>query len=708
MPKQRIWAVGGGKGGVGKSLVATNLAVVLANLGGSVVAVDLDFGNANLHTGFGIRYPRKTILDFINGSVSDLNELLLDTSVYNLKFISGAGGIVGAANPGHTQKLKLLRYLERLRVDHVILDLGAGTSFNIIDFFLSATDHVIVTTPETPSIQSAYNFIRICIFRTLYTGITGEGPARKTLERAKAPTPDGKILGINELLEELEKAAPSSTRFFRAFRDRFRPNVVLNMVLREEENRIGWGIRDVVKRFLNVDVNYAGSISFDKIIRESLTSEIPFIVNYPDSKPSNEFYTAASRMLKSGPGQESIREMVQREIRRTGKTYAHRVVQSHGQQVDPSIYLADRIRNSGTEERKQAPSLFSFKTGSWSRIAIDLGTANTRIFVKGRGMILNEPSLLSFEEGTGKIVAIGRESKAMLGRSHSGISIIAPMEKGAVSDYTDVKRMVSEFIRVAKRSAILIRPGVVLTIPPKLTNVEKRAVGEFVRELGAREVHLVYEPLAAAVGSGLPVDIPSASMVVNIGAGTISAAVIAISGIVALATERLGSQTIDSAIVRHLREYHNFFIGNQTAEWVKINFGQAYKTTRDRRFEVRGQDLSRSVPKILTIGTAEVREAIAKPVGDMVKVVLRLLERVPPELSGDLVDRGMTLTGGGALLEGFDHLLREHTGIPVRIAPNALTAAVEGAGRMLDDFDLYRKFFVESLENAETAEKTTG
>ena len=240
----------------------------------------------------------------------------------------------------------------------------------------------------------------------------------------------------------------------------------MNMVLREEESRIGWGIRDVVKRYLNVDVIYAGSISFDKIIRESLISEIPFIVNYPDSKPSNEFYTLAARMLNNGPGQESVREIVQREIKRTGKTYANRVVQSRSQSVDPSIYLPDRLRSSGPEERKESSGLFSFKTGAWSRIAIDLGTANTRLFVKGRGMILNEPSLLSIEEGTGKIVAIGRESKAMLGRSHSGISIIAPMEKGAVSDYTDVKRMVSEFIRVAKRSAILIRPGVVLTVPP--------------------------------------------------------------------------------------------------------------------------------------------------------------------------------------------------------------------------------------------------
>ncbi len=708
MPRQRIWAVGGGKGGVGKSLVATNLAVVLANLGGSVVAVDLDFGNANLHSCFGIRYPRRTILDFINGSVSDLNELLLDTSVYNLKFISGSGGIVGAANPGHTQKLKLLRYLERLRVDHVVLDLGAGTSFNTIDFFLNATEHIIVTTPETPSIQSAYNFIRICIFRTLYAGLNGDGPARAALERAKAPSPDGKILGIQDLLEELEKNAPSSTRTFRAFRDRFHPNVILNMVLREEESRIGWGIRDVVKRFLDVDLAYAGSISFDKIIRESLVSEIPFIVNHPDSKPSNEFYTLAARMLNSGPGHESVREIVQREIRRTGKTYANRVVQSRSLTVDPSIYLADRLHSSGQEERREPSGLFSFKSGTWTRIAIDMGTANTRIFVRGRGMILNEPSLLSIEEGTGKIAAIGREAKAMIGRSHSGISILAPMEKGVVSDYIDVKRMVSEFIRVAKRSAILIRPGVVITVPPKLTGVEKRAVGECIRELGAREVHLVYEPLAAAVGSGLPVDIPSASMVVNIGAGTVSAAVISISGIVALATERMGGQAVNAAIVRYLREHHNFFIGSQTAEWVKLNFAQAFKTARDRRFEVRGQDLSRSVPRILTLSTAEIREAIARPASDMVNVVLRLLERVPPELSADLVDRGMVLTGGGALLEGMDQLLREHTGIPVRIAPNALTAAVEGAGRMLEDFSLYRKFFVESLENAETAEQPPG
>lgn len=703
MSKQRIWAVGGGKGGVGKSLVATNLSVVLANLGGSVVAVDLDFGNANMHTCFGIRYPRHTLLEFFSGACQDLNDLLIDTSVYNLKFISGSGGIVGSA-PGHTQKLKLIRYLERLRVDHIVLDLGAGTSFNTIDFFLGATDHIIVTTPETPSIQSAYNFIRICLFRTLYTTISREGSARDILERAKVPTTESRALSIHELLNEIEKADRSATHDFRAFQSRFHPKLILNMILREEEDRIGWGIRDVVKRFLDVDLSYVGSISFDRIIRESVTTEIPYIVNHPESRPSNEFYTLSARIMNDGSREDTVREIVQREIRRTGKTYGNRVVQSHNMQVDPSIYLADRVRDSGKVERKEFPGLFQFKTGSWSKIAIDLGTSCTRIFAKGRGLILSEPSLMSIEEGSGKIVAIGRESKAMLGRSHSGISIVAPMEKGAISDYTDVKRMISEFIRVAKRSAILIRPGVVLTIPPKLTNVEKRAVREFINDLGAREVHLVYEPLAAAIGAGLPVDIPSASMLVNIGAGSTSATVISISGIVALSSERIGGNTLDDAIVRYLREKHNFFIGDQTAEWVKINYGQAYKSTRDRRFEVRGQDLSRSVPKILAISTAEIREALTKPVDDIVKVVMHLLERVPPELSGDLVHRGMTLTGGGALLEGLDLLLREQTGIPVRVAPNAITAAAEGAGRMLDDFSLYRKFFVETMESAESAE----
>ena len=703
MAKKRIWAVGGGKGGVGKSLIATNLSVVLANLGANVVAADLDLGNANMHSYFGIRYPRRTLVDFINGSVQDLNEILLDTSIFNLKFISGSGGILGSANPGYTQKLKLMRYLERLQVDHVVLDLGAGTSYNTIDFFLGATDHIIVTTPETPSIQSAYNFIRICIFRTLYT-MTAKTPRTRTiLEKAKVPYSDGRVLSIHELLNELERAEPGSTAEFTAFQRSFKPHLIVNMVLKSEEARVGWGICEVVKRYLDVEVSYAGSISFDKIIRESVAREIPYIVNSPNSRPSTEFYSLTAKML-NGSDYDTLKEIVQREIRRTGKTYTSRVIQAHAMKVDPAIYLADRMREVETPEKPDSRGPLPFRSGAWSKIAIDLGTANTRIFVRGRGVILSEPSLMSIEENTGKIVAIGRDSKAMLGRSHSGISIIAPLESGAISDYVDVKRMVNEFIRIAKRSAILIRPGVVLTIPPKLTNVERRAVKEFVKELGAREIHLVYEPLAAAIGAGLPVDIPSASMVVSIGAGSVSAAVISISGIVCIASERAGGNALDTAIARYLRERHNFSIGNQTAEWVKITYGQAAKTGRDHRFEIRGQDLSRSIPKILTVSTAEVREAIARPVAGMMKVLMSLLEKVPPELSGDLVDRGMTLTGGGALLDGFPALITAHTGIRVRIAPNALTAAVEGAGRMLDDFSLYRKFFTEAIEEMEPGE----
>ncbi len=704
MGKKRIWAIGGGKGGVGKSLVATNLAVVLANLGSKVVAVDLDLGNANMHTYFGIRYPRNTLIDFINGHVQDLNEILLDTSIYNLKFISGAGGILGLANPGHTQKLKLIRYLERLQVDHIVLDLGAGTAYNTIDFFLGATHHVIVTTPETPSVQSAYNFIRICMFRSLYSTMARTAATRDALERAKIPTADGKVVGMRDLVAELERTEPGSTDEFRAFQHSFAPFLVLNMVLKNEETRVGWGIREVVKRYLDVDVNFVGSISFDKVIRESVANEVPYIINAPNARPSGEFYSLTSKMM-DGADHESLREILHREARRTGKTYSTRVIQSRTMAVDPSIYLADRIRDAETPDRRELPGAILLRSGTWSKIAIDLGTANTRICVRGRGVILNEPSLMSIDETSGKIVAIGRDAKAMLGRSHSGISIVGPMESGAISDYTDVKRMVNEFIRIAKRSTILIRPGVVLTIPPKLTNVERRAVQEFVKELGAREIHLVYEPLAAAIGAGLPVDIPSASMIVSIGAGSISAAVISISGIVCLASERFGGNSVDTAIIRHLRERHNFSIGNQTAEWIKINYGNVVKTGRDRRFDIRGQDLARSIPRMLTVSTAEIREAISRPIVGMIKVLMSLLEKVPPELSGDLVDRGMTLTGGGSLLEGLGTLITTHTGVRTRIAPNALTAAVEGAGRMLEDFTLYRKFFVEAIEETEQAER---
>jgi len=697
--KQRIWAIGGGKGGVGKSLLATNLSIILAELGHSVIAVDLDLGNANLHSGFGIKYPRQTLIDFLNGDVHNLNEILLDTSLYNLKFISGAGGIIGSANPWYTQKLKLMRYIEKLNADHIVLDLGAGTSYNIIDFFIGATDHIIITTPESPSIQSAFNFIRICIFRKLYSTIHSKKKIWGVIEKAKVPSPEGGIIKFRSILEEIEKIEPQSVEEFRTFQQTFKPHIILNMVMKNEEAKLGWGLKEVVKRYLDIDIQYAGSISFDNIVRDSLSSGLPYIINAPKARPAIELFSIIPNLLGNSADSKGIKEIIQREVKRMSKTYTTRVIESAQMDVDPSIYVVDKVKRVESEEEGESEGFFSFKASTWSKIAIDLGTSNTRIFVKGHGVVLNEPSLMSIDESNGKIVALGYESKAMLGRSHSGINIVAPMESGAISDYNDVKLMINEFIKLAKRSTILIRPGVILTIPPKLTHVEKRAVQEFVKEMGAREVHLVYEPLAAAIGAGLPVDIPKASMMVNVGGGSVSALVISISGIVRMESQRIGGNAIDNAIVRYLRDVHSFYIGNQTAEWVKITYGQAYKLGRDKRFEIRGQDIEKSIPRTMIINTGEVREAISKPVNSILKVIMQLLENVPPELSGDLVERGMTLTGGSSLLAGFNAAITERTGIKVRIAPNAKKAAVEGAGRMLDDFKFYSKYFVDDIED---------
>jgi rod shape-determining protein MreB and related proteins len=693
---QHIWAVGGGKGGIGKSLIASNFAIVLASLGKNVVAVDLDLGNANMHTCLGVRYPQKTLGDFLSGKVHDLNEIILDTSLYNLKFIGGSGGIMGSANPWYAQKLKLLRYLENLHVDHIVLDLGAGTSYNIIDFFLGATDHLLITTPEMTSIQSVYNFVRICMFRKLRSIFHKNSNAWSIVEKAIVPASDGQILKMDALLDSINGVAPESVDDFRKFQKSFRPSLIMNMILKNEEAKLGMGLTEVIKRYLDINVDYPGSIVFDKIIRKSLDSETPLIMGNPKAHPSQDIITASSKIIGNNSNDGMIRNMIDREISRTSKLYRRRIIESRKMDVDPSIYVIDKVKTfkQAEPEDRDFDTFFNIKAGTWSKIAIDIGTSNTRIYVKGRGIVLNEPSLMSIEESTEKVVALGHDAKAMLGRSHSGIKIIAPMDSGVISDYTDVRKLIREFIRYAKQSTILIRPGIILTIQLGLTSVERKAVQEFVGVLGARDVNLVYEPFAAAVGAGLPVDVPKASMLVNIGGGATSAVVISISGIVSQASRRTGSKAIDTSIIRYLRDSHSFLIGGQTAEWIKINFAQARKIKRDKRFMVRGQDIALGVPKTISISTAEIREAIEKPVNDILKVIQQLLEHVPPELSGDLVDRGMTLTGGGALLHGFDQLITDMTGIKVRIAPNAQTAAVEGSGRMLDDFKFYNKFFV--------------
>ena len=698
-PGQRIWAFGSGKGGVGKSLLSASLAIILANLEESVMCVDLDLGNANMHTFLGIKYPRKTLIDFIHGNIKDLNEIILDTPIYNLKLISGSGGIVGSANLLYTQKLKLIRYLEKLNVENIVVDIGAGTSYNTVDFFLRATDKIIITTPDTISMQSTYNFLRICIFRKLHSIFRNNWKTSEIIKKATVPTPNGGIFRVQNILEEIYEIDPEGIKEFKNFQRNFRPILIMNMVMKKNEAKLGWGIKEVVKRFLDTEIDYIGCISFDNEIRESLSLEIPHIINAPGARAATDIFSLVPKIIGDSSNSFFLKETIQRELRHTRKIYNSRIVESDRMDVDPSIYAVDKIKTVDASDKIKTGGFFKMiKTVSWSNIAIDLGTSSTLIYVKGHGVILNEPSIMSVDENSGKIVALGREAKAMTGRVHSGIKIISPLEYGAILDYTDVKKMIQEFIKRAKKTAILIRPSVVLTIKPDLTSVEKRAFKEFIKDLGAREVHLVYEPLAAAIGGGLPVDIPKASMVVNIGGGSITAIIISISGIVTMASDRVGGKDIDSNIVRYLREKHNFVIGNQTAEWIKINFGQAMKIKRDVGFIIRGQDIEQGIPHSISINTAEIREAIAKPVSSMLRVILDLLENVPPELSGDLVERGMTLTGGGAFLKAFDKLISERTGIKVRIAHNALTATIEGAGRMLDDLQMYKRFFIEDAE----------
>ncbi len=699
--EQHIWAVGGGKGGIGKSHIAANFAISLACLGRNVVAVDLDLGNANMHTCFGIRYPRRTLADFLNGENRDLNEILLDTSIYNLKFISGTGGVVGSANPWHAQKIKIMRHLERLMVDDIVLDLGAGTSYNIIDFFLASTGHILVSTPESPAIQSVYNFLRICLFRKLYSILQKNNRAWDIVEDAKTPSADGGIVKVQDLLAAIEPHAPESVAEFRSFLESFRPYLVMNMVMRKEETRLGAGLVSITKRYLDVDLTYTGGIAFDREVRKAIEREVPYLLNAPKSQPSKDFMAIAPRILSENSHQEVIHDRLLREVTRLSKTYTDRVIEADSMDVDPAIYVADRMRSVEYEPQREVAGFFA-KASTWSRIALDIGTTTTRLYVKGKGIIIHEPTLMSVEEDTGKVVAVGYDAKAMIGRAHSGIRIVSPLSSGAITDYREVKTLVQEYIRRAKRSTILIRPGVVLTIPLGLTSVERKAVQEFIADLGARETHLVFEPFAAAVGAGLPVDIPKASMLVNIGGGSTSAVVISMSGIVSQASRRIGSTDVDRAIARYLRDTHSFSVGDQTAEWIKINHAYAAKETRDHQITIRGQDITRGIPQLLTVSTREIREAVDKPISDMLGVVRRLLEVVPPELSGDLVDRGMILTGGGALLKGIDKYLSEATGVPVRIAPNALTASVEGAGRMLNDMKMYRKFFVGETDSEST------
>ncbi len=324
-------------------------------------------------------------------------------------------------------------------------------------------------------------------------------------------------------------------------------------------------------------------------------------------------------------------------------------------------------------------------------IGIDLGTANTLVYVRDRGIVLREPSVVAIQSGTNRVLAVGEEAKRMLGRTPGSIVAIRPLKSGVIADFEITEAMLRYFIRKVHNRRAMVRPRVIIAVPSGITEVEKRAVKDSATHAGAREVYLIEEPMAAAIGVGLPVQEPAGNMIVDIGGGTTEVALISLAGIVFSRSVRVGGDEMDEAIVQHMKRVYNLMIGERTAEEVKMTIGSAYPMGEEAAMEVKGRDLVAGLPKTLTITSEEIREALQEPVSTIVEAVRITLERCPPELSADLVDRGLIVAGGGALLSGLDKLIAEQTGLPVHVADDPLSAVAEGTGVVLHELNFLRK-----------------
>jgi rod shape-determining protein MreB len=327
-------------------------------------------------------------------------------------------------------------------------------------------------------------------------------------------------------------------------------------------------------------------------------------------------------------------------------------------------------------------------------LAIDLGTANILTFVRGRGIVSNEPSVVAVQRlgnGTKKVLAVGRQAKEMLGRTPGNIAAVRPMKDGVIADFEITEAMLRYFITQVHNRQTLVKPRIIIGVPSGITEVEKRAVRDSALAAGAREVYLIEEPMAAAIGAGLPVTEPSGNMVVDIGGGTTEVAVISLAGIVASRSIRVAGDKMDDAIVAFIKRKYNLLIGERTAEQIKKQLGNAHPLDEVLNMEIKGRDLVAGVPKTLPINSDEIREALAEPVSAIVEAVKSVLERTPPELAADIVDRGIVLTGGGAHLKNLDVLLREETGLPVMVCESPECAVVLGTGRALDELALLRE-----------------
>lgn len=332
-------------------------------------------------------------------------------------------------------------------------------------------------------------------------------------------------------------------------------------------------------------------------------------------------------------------------------------------------------------------------------VGIDLGTANTLVYVRNQGIVLNEPSVVAIEKSSGKILAVGSAAKEMMGRTPGGIEAVRPLKDGVIADFEVSEKLIADFLRRVVKHKYLMKPRVVISVPSGITEVEKRAVRDSAENAGAREVYLLQEPMAAAIGVGLPVEQPTGMMVIDIGGGTSEIAVIALNGIVNDTSIRVAGDEFNDAIVNYLKKNYNLLIGELTAEDIKIKIGSAFPLEKEISLEIRGRDLVAGVPKNLKISSVQIREALSETVDIIVEAVRQTLEQTPPELAADILERGIILTGGGALLRNLDKRLRQETNLPVNVAEDPLTCVVRGTGRVLENFDKYYKVLERSRKD---------